>query len=141
MTGGEPAIVTRARTALGRVTSHPETIELTVEGGRVTLSGPVLAREAEDVIAAVRGVTGVRNVNDLLTRRASAEGVARLQAAVQHHPRPAMAPAPRAPKPRFVTTVAGTALAVWGARRPGLPGLAMRLTGAAIATRGLANAG
>src|SRR5438132_14240443 len=48
----------RVRSKLGRYVSHPSSIEVSVEGGRVTLSGPVLASEVENLIACVRSVRG-----------------------------------------------------------------------------------
>jgi uncharacterized membrane protein len=135
----DPVIIARVRTALGRVTSHPGSIEATADQGRVTLSGPVLADEADDVLAAVRAAPGVQDVNDELVRHETADGVAGLQGGVRREPRPEFAQENWAPATRLVATLAGTTLAVWGARQKGLSGLALSLTGAAIASRGLTN--
>jgi uncharacterized membrane protein len=58
----------RVRSALGRATSHPGAIDVVVTQGRVTLAGPVLAREAEQVLATVSNVRGVDGVEDCLVR-------------------------------------------------------------------------
>jgi hypothetical protein len=72
-------LVLRARAALGHFTSHPKSIRVTARRGRVTLRGAVLAGERADLVAAVRGVSGVRAVNDRLTTYLDAIGVPELQ--------------------------------------------------------------
>ncbi len=68
LAGGEGdsdrVVAERVRSHIGRVVSHPRSIEVAVRGGRVTLSGPILAHEVDDLLAcaaSVRGVTGVEN--------------------------------------------------------------------------------
>ncbi len=54
----------RVRSNIGHALSHPGSIDVAVQGGRVTLTGPVLAREVEELLAhasSVRGVAGVEN--------------------------------------------------------------------------------
>src|SRR5919199_56369 len=61
-------LVERVRAKLGRVASHPRAISVAARDGRVTLSGPILASEVDDVISAVqsvRGVIGVENELDV----------------------------------------------------------------------------
>jgi uncharacterized membrane protein len=69
----------RVRSALGRVTTHPGSIEVGVSEGHVSLRGPILAGEVRRLLSAVRRVRGVRAVTNLLTEHASAEGVSALQ--------------------------------------------------------------
>src|SRR5688572_10485862 len=49
----------RVRSALGRVSSHPGSIGVSSVNGIVTLTGPLLTREHEDVSRAVCDVPGV----------------------------------------------------------------------------------
>jgi hypothetical protein len=54
----------RVRARIGRNASHASSIEVRAVGGRVTLSGPILADEVDRVVrrvASVRGVRGVEN--------------------------------------------------------------------------------
>jgi osmotically-inducible protein OsmY len=69
----------RVRAELGRVVSHPSPVIVQVEHGVVTLSGPILTAEREALIGAVRGVRGVRDLEDRLQTHESAAGVPGLQ--------------------------------------------------------------
>jgi uncharacterized membrane protein len=53
----------RVRTAVGRVSSHPN-VEVIVERGRVSLVGPVVDREERLVLKAAKSVPGVVAVNN-----------------------------------------------------------------------------
>ncbi len=72
-------LVERVRAALGRAVSHPRAIEVTAHDGRVAVSGPVLAAEAEALLAAAAAVRGVTGVEDGLERHETPEGVPALQ--------------------------------------------------------------
>jgi len=64
----DDVLVERVRAELGHHVRHTSAIEVSASGGRVTLSGPVLAEEVDDVLtttAAVRGVRGVENLLDV----------------------------------------------------------------------------
>ena len=60
----DEALATRVRSELGRVVSHPGTVEVAASGGRVTLRGNILADEMGRVMQAVRMVQGVTNVDN-----------------------------------------------------------------------------
>ena len=60
----DEVLAERVRAVLGYLVAHPSAIDVTASRGRVTLSGPVLADEAQRLlrgVAAVRGVTGVED--------------------------------------------------------------------------------
>lgn len=68
MTSSEPdddhRVEARLRACIGRHSSHPGAIEVTVREGCATLSGPILAEEVREVLScasAVRGVVAVDN--------------------------------------------------------------------------------
>ena len=46
----DPVLRERVRAELGFLVRHPSSIEVTVQEGRVTLSGPVLADEMEQLV-------------------------------------------------------------------------------------------
>jgi osmotically-inducible protein OsmY len=56
----------RVRSAIGRVVSHPGAITVSAYEGRVTLSGHVLAHEADELIRQVRHVRGVSEARNEL---------------------------------------------------------------------------
>ncbi|HET7696646.1 MAG TPA: hypothetical protein VFK57_13110 [Vicinamibacterales bacterium] len=72
-------LVERVRARLGHVCSHPRAIDVEVAQGNVTLRGPILAREMDDLLTAVSGVRGVRSVTSALEPHDSAEGIPALQ--------------------------------------------------------------
>ena len=72
-------LLERVRARLGRVSSHPRAINVEAQGGQVTLHGPVLSSEVQDLLSAAAGVRGVRSVINELEPHDSPEGVPALQ--------------------------------------------------------------
>ncbi len=82
---GEPsdgALTDRVRAKLGRVVSHPHAVHVTALAGRVTVSGPILAAEAPRLLATVRSVPGVHEVDDQLQLHDEAGNISALQGGV-----------------------------------------------------------
>ena len=82
LTGGpvsDHVLVERVRAKMGRYVSHPGAIEVAARDGRVTLSGPVLAREVDRLVGAVAAVPGVTGVDNRLEAHARAGDVPGLQ--------------------------------------------------------------
>lgn len=130
----------RVRAELGRVVSHPSAIVASAAQGLVTLSGPVLAREVDDLLARVRRVRGVRDVENRLEPHESAANVPGLQGGVERTGGEfALRQTNWTPAARLLTTVAGGALAVYGARQRGVAGAALGLAGVALFSRGASN--
>jgi osmotically-inducible protein OsmY len=73
----------RVRSAIGRYTTHPAAIEVDAHNGTVTLSGPVLAREVDNLMCAVRSVRGVNSIEDRLDVQQSAASYSQLQSGGQ----------------------------------------------------------
>ena len=63
-TPSDDVLAQRVRTALGRVISHPRTINISAKAGVVTLSGTVSEEETKGLSATVRGVQGVQDLVD-----------------------------------------------------------------------------
>lgn len=59
----------RVRSELGRLTSHPSSVAVTAEHGRVTLTGHILTAEVEALVDGVQGVAGVVDVINRLEER------------------------------------------------------------------------
>jgi uncharacterized membrane protein len=75
----DPVIVDRVRSKMGRYVSHPAAIEVSVQNGVVTLGGPILADEVEDLLCAVKSVRGVEDVQNHLDVHESAGNISALQ--------------------------------------------------------------
>jgi uncharacterized membrane protein len=137
----DDVLVARVRSAMGRATSHPSSIAVTAtDDGLVTLSGPILGREADQLLSRVRSVRGVRDVVDQLERHETAEGVPGLQGG-----------SPRrgdefellqenwTPAARLLVGAAGGALVLAGARRRDMLGTALSVGGLALLSRSASN--
>lgn len=72
-------LVAHVRQKMGRATSHARAIHVAAEQGVVTLSGPVLTHEAQDVLDVAHRVAGVREVVDELQPHDTAENISSLQ--------------------------------------------------------------
>jgi hypothetical protein len=82
MTGGpfdDRRLRERVRAKIGHACSHPHAIDADATRGIVTLRGPVLADEVQNLLATVRTVPGVEAVVSELEAHDSADGVPALQ--------------------------------------------------------------
>jgi len=82
--GSNEVVAARVRASLGRACSHVSSLEVTVEQGHLTLRGPVLEREHEQVIRRARRVRGVHALHDYLERHLHPATIPGLQG---HRPR------------------------------------------------------
>ncbi len=69
----------RVRSSMGRVISNPGAIAVLAEGGTVTISGPVLSGEVDNLLSCVKAVPGVHEVHSRLAVRPSPDSVPGLQ--------------------------------------------------------------
>lgn len=72
-------LLERVRSRLGRVCSHPHAIDVEVQDGQVTLRGPALTAEVQNILSTAAGVRGVGSVINELEAHDSADGVPALQ--------------------------------------------------------------
>lgn len=74
----DSVVAERVKARLGHAVSHPGSIEVSVQDGRVVLGGAALANEAEALLSTVtrvRGVTGVENRLELHDETARIPGL------------------------------------------------------------------
>lgn len=69
----------RVRGAIGHVSTHPSSIDVSAQNGRVILRGPVLAEEAPLVVDCAYGVRGVTVVENQMEVHAAAGSIPGLQ--------------------------------------------------------------
>jgi len=137
----DEVLVQRVRSRLGGAVSHPRAIEVRVSGGRVTVSGPVLAHEAGSLLRRMSGVRGVRSVEDRLERHDRPDGVPALQGAPSRRAvgRFEFAQENWSPTARLLAGVGGASLAVAGLRGGSVGGAALVLGGATLLGRAATN--
>ncbi len=83
----DDVLVARVRAKLGHVCAHPGAIEVIAKGnGCIELKGPIVAADANRVVAAIASVRGVREIDDDLERRAETGDEAALQGRAQPSP-------------------------------------------------------
>jgi uncharacterized membrane protein len=130
----------RVRSKIGRYVSHPGSIEVSARGGRITLNGPVLAREVDWLLDRVASVPGVKGVENRLEVHQRAEDVPGSQGGGRRPgERPDLLQANWSPATRAVAVTAGGALLAFGATRRFPVACALGSVGLALAARGLTN--
>jgi hypothetical protein len=72
-------LIERVRAKLGRACSHPRAIEVDARDGEITLRGPILAAEVDDLLAVTAAIRGVRTVINELEPHEEAERIPSLQ--------------------------------------------------------------
>jgi uncharacterized membrane protein len=133
-------LVARVRSRMGWVISHPHAIAVTADQGRVTLSGPILAHESEDLLKAVAAVRGVRTVEDRLEVHERADTVPGLQGGgARPGKRPEVMQEHWAPAPRLLISAMGGGLAIYGVRRGDALGGLLGALGLGLLARGATN--
>lgn len=130
----DPILYERVRAKLGRLSTHPRAIEVSVKEGRVELRGPILKREVDRLLTGLSGVRGVKGIDNHLEVHESPGGIPSLQG-TGHIPKSRL----WAPSTRLATATAGAGLALLGLRQRGPVGWGLAGTGALLALRGATN--
>jgi uncharacterized membrane protein len=133
----DEVIAARVRSKLGRAVSHPHAIHVSVNQGRATLSGQILASEVDQLLKRIWSVRGVRSVESRLEAHEQAGNISSLQGGTPHTGRTfELMQSNWSPATRFLMGVGGGALALYGARRKEIFSAAI---GLGLITRSLTN--
>jgi uncharacterized membrane protein len=136
----DEVLAERVRSKMGRSVSHPGSIEVIAQDGRVTLRGPILADEVDALLSTVRSVRGVREVDDGLEVHSDPGRISGLQGGGQRRGETSEFRQEHwSPAARFAAGTAGGALTVFGLRRFGKLGGAATAVGAGLLARSIAN--
>jgi uncharacterized membrane protein len=136
----DDVLVARVRARIGRLASHPHAIEVFAYRGVVTLRGPVLKDEVDELLRTVASVRGIKEVRDHLEIHDNADGVPKLQGNGRRRgERSELLQTSWTPALRVLAGMGGGALTIYGAVRRGVVGTAAGLAGAAMLTRATAN--
>jgi uncharacterized membrane protein len=129
----------RVRAELGMVSAHPGAIEVRVNNGRVTLSGPILAEEVDSVLSALSSVRGVKGVENQLEVHQTAENVPSLQGVTPRQQRFELMQENWSPAARTLMGFTGTVLTLYGLRRDGFFRTIVGTVGLGILARSVTN--
>ncbi|MFN2387463.1 MAG: SRPBCC family protein [Thermoanaerobaculia bacterium] len=136
----DEVLAERIRSKLGRVVSHPGSIEVAAREGAVTLSGPVLVREEDDLVSCVSSVRGVRSVENRLEVHEQPGDVPGLQGgAGRPSHRFELLQENWSPAWRLLVGTLGASLASYGLRRRGALGAALVVVGGGLLARSISN--
>jgi uncharacterized membrane protein len=132
----------RVRTEIGLTVSHPHSIRSEIQGDTVVLTGPLLEREVEPLLARISALPGVAGIDDRLEVHKEPGNVSGLQGA------PARRRAGRrigvmqtnwSPALRFFGGLTGAYLTLYGARHRGLRAAFATVAGAGLFARAASN--
>jgi hypothetical protein len=137
----DEVLAARVRSKMGRIVSHPSSIEVAANEGRVTLRGPILTREVDDLLSCVSGVEGVTGIDNQLEVHERAGDIPGLQGAGRQRPgdRFELMQENWSPTARVLAGVAGGALAAYGLSRRDPLSLALGAVGVGLLARGVTN--
>jgi uncharacterized membrane protein len=138
----DEALAQRVRSKVSECVSHPRSIEVSVEGGRVTLSGPILSGEVDRLlsgISSMRHVTSVENKLQVHDQPDSVPGLQGQPAQRRTGQIPDLMQVDWSPTSRFVAGTLGGSLALYGARKLSIWGAGIASVGTALVARALTN--
>ena len=138
---GEDVLAQRVRSRLGFLVSHPSSVEVRVENGKVILSGPILGNEVDRLLRRISSVRGVRTVENRLEVHESAESIPGLQGETKSSKgeAPDFMQSSWSPATRFMVGTAAGASLFCAARRRDKLGAAVAILSTVMLARALAN--
>ena len=136
----DEVLAERVRSRIGRLVSHPGSIEVAAKDGEVALSGPVLRRELDGLLRGVRCVRGLTRLEDRLEVHEEPGSVPGLQGeGFAREPRFELFQENWSPTARLLAGLAGATLAGLGARRRGALGGGLFVIGTGVVLRAATN--
>jgi hypothetical protein len=130
----------RVRAELGRLSQFNGALRVRSDGGEITVSGPVLAAEVDQILSGIGKVRGVNGVNNQMDVYQDPAGISALQGkTVSFKTRRESNQQNWSPTTRLLAGVGGGLLAVYGRTRRGLVGSMLSLGGLGLMARGVAN--
>jgi uncharacterized membrane protein len=137
----DEVLAERVRAGLGRLATHPHSIQVTVRDARVTLTGRIITSEVRPLVQGVRAIRGVCEVVDQLEQIEEDIEAQNLNgSALKPGRKPELLQSNWAPGPRLMACLAGCGLAAFGAKRGGVAGKVASTAGLGLLARGLTNA-
>lgn len=124
-------LVERVRSALGHVTSHPASIEVTATNGVITLSGSISREEIPLIVDQVLGVPGIKGIDNRLERHEESGSLSGLggRAGRRRGKKSGALRANWSPSTRFIGGLTGLAAAIYGFSRRNSAGTILSAAG------------
>ncbi len=132
----DDVLVERVRSKIGRAVSHPGSIQVAADDGRITLRGEAPATEVDRLVSAVRSVRGVSEVSNRLKVDDRPRDVPGLRGGRLQWLESSWSPAAR-----VAAGVAGGALTYFGATHRNALGYSLGAVGMGMLARGITNRG
>ena len=112
----------RVRSNLGRIAARARGVTVTANGGRISLSGPILREDEDAIVKAALRTRGVHGVDNQLQVFDSPESVPSLQGepSAQRNSRPDWQQQNWSPATRLLSSVGGSLLTLYGLTRRGV---------------------
>ncbi len=135
-------LVERVRSNMGGAVSHPGSINVFAEDGRVILTGDVLEQEADELLDRVRSVRGVKHVENRLRLHSEPGNIPGLQGEPGRRlggGRFELMQSNWSPAARFLAGIAGGTLMLSGLKNRGLFRTAAMASGVTLLTRAVTN--
>jgi uncharacterized membrane protein len=136
----DEVLIQRVRSKMGRLVSHPHAVQVAANQGYVTLSGPILTHEVDDLLLSVSKVSGVTGVDNQLEVHEQAGNLPSLQGeGTRPGYRFELMQENWSPTARILAGVAGGALAAFALRQRDAVSIALGAVGVGLLTRGVTN--
>jgi uncharacterized membrane protein len=131
----------RVRSSLGRMARHARGVDVTADGGRITLSGLVLQEDEDAIVKTALRTRGVHGVENQLEVVDDPQDIPSLQGtpSSRREDRPDWQQASWSPATRLLSGVGGSLLTLYGLTRHGVVKPVLSTVGLVLATRGITN--
>lgn len=134
----DAVLVERVRSCLGRVVTHPSSVEVAATDGIVTLAGPILADEVRLLLDCVHHVRGVEEIRNSLDVHEQAGNIPGLQGTPPDRPR-RLGRQSWSPAARVAGGAGGVLAALFGFGKRGVGGALLGTAGLLLAGRAATN--
>jgi uncharacterized membrane protein len=137
----DSVLADRVRSELGFLVSHPSSIEVTVKNGAVTLTGPIIENEVDQLLKGVRSIRGAKDIDNRLEVHKNADSIPGLQGRPRERTgqRLDVMQSSWSPATRLLVGTAAGASLVYAGKRRDLLGAGVALLGGGMLGRALAN--
>lgn len=131
----------RVRTNLGRMARRARALTVTANGGRVTLSGPILREDEDAIVKAAMRTRGVHGVDNQLRVVDTPQDIPALQGdpSSRREARSDWAQRSWSPATRLLSSVGGSLLTLYGLTRRGVVKPVLSTAGLVLTARGVTN--